>query len=102
MEHLNVNPAELLDVAGQYEQLSIETAGLPDKAAAELAEMIPTHGLIGYPSMVGIGFGMVKQAAKMAAKSVDYQNHAQKFTEHAATYKRTDVEAGADQNSITF
>lgn len=92
---LNVNPADLHKSADDYTELATRVAAISPQAADELTRIIATHGVMGYPAAVGIAAGLASQEAALDAKAADFTRYARRFTEHAATYVRTDADAAA-------
>lgn len=95
MAELNVNPGDLLRFADAYSELAARAAQISPQAAAELQRIAATHGPMGYPTAVGIAAGLAKADGPLQAKVADFTTYSQRFTEHTATYTKTDKD-GAD------
>lgn len=93
MAQLNVDTSDLLGAADTYTALAARTALLSQQAAVEAQHIADTHGPMGYPAAVGIATGLADPQARLEAKVTDFQTHAQRFSEHAATYIDEDHEA---------
>jgi len=101
MADLNVNQADLLRAADDYTELAARAAAISPQAVAEVTRIIETHGPMGYPVAVGIVAGLAPREAQVAAKIVDFGQYAQRLTEHAAIYQRTDAD-GASRMASHF
>lgn len=93
MAALDVNPSDLLRSADAYSELSIHALQIAPQAAAEVLQIAETHGPMGYPTAVGIAMGFARNDATLQAKIAHFTTYSQRFTEHAATYTRTDAAA---------
>ncbi|MFL0177074.1 hypothetical protein [Mycobacterium sp. SMC-13] len=93
MGQLNVNPADLLRVAADYAELHARAATISPQAAVEVQRISATHGPMGYPVAVGIVTNLARQQAALDAKSAQFGQHSQRFTEHAAAYRNQDRDA---------
>lgn len=99
MAELNVNPADLLRFADAYSDLATRAAQISPQAAAEVQRIAASHGPMGYPAAVGIVTGLVSAEGPLQAKVDAFGTHAQRLTEHAATYTATDQENGQRMQS---
>ena len=99
--HLNVNPADLLNIADNYTELAARVSTISPQAADEIQRIIATHGPMGYPVAVGIAAGLVAQEGPVLAKGADFTQYAQRFTEHAATYQSQDTDGADQMNALT-
>jgi hypothetical protein len=91
--HLDVNPADLHQASDEYTELAARVAAISPRAADELARIMATHGVMGYPTAVGIAIGLAAQETALTAKAADFTRYAERFTEHAATYVTVDTES---------
>ncbi|OOK65260.1 hypothetical protein BZL29_7699 [Mycobacterium kansasii] len=96
MPELNVNPADLERFANAYSELAQRTAQISPQAATEVQRVMQTHGPMGYPTALGIAAGLAKAEGPVQAKVADFNNYAQRFTEHSATYTKAD-QTGAQE-----
>jgi hypothetical protein len=95
MGHLDVNPGQLLAAAAGYDELSARIALLSPQATTEVQRIADSHGLIGYPTALGIAAGLADAEQPVMTKAADFQTYSQNLTEHAATYTDQD-QRGAD------
>jgi hypothetical protein len=102
MAELNVNPADLLRFADAYSELAERAAQISPQAVAEVQGIADTHGLIGYPTAVGIAAGLAKAEGPLQAKVDDFNTYAQRMTEHAATYTGADADGTTPLDGIDF
>ncbi|MBS4730538.1 hypothetical protein MSM1_20175 [Mycobacterium sp. SM1] len=102
MAELNVNPADLLRVADAYTELAARAALISPQAVVEVQRIADTHGLIGYPTAVGIAAGLANADGPLMAKVMDFNSYAQRFTEHAAAYTGEDAQAAQRAKSIDW
>lgn len=58
MSKLDVNPADLRNVADQYTQLQMAAASIGPQAVDEVNRIIASHGPMGYPVAVGVVAGL--------------------------------------------
>lgn len=100
--HLNVNPADLHKAADEYTHLQACAARITPQAVEEVNRIIATHGLMGYPAAVGIVAGLARREAKVAAKAAEFGQYAQRFTEHAATYRGEDAAGAGRMSGVDF
>lgn len=102
MAKLNVNPAQLLVAAGGYAELSTRVAQLSPQALTEVQRISDSHGLIGYPTAVGLATGLAAAEQPVLAKAADFEDYSQRLTEHAATYTDQDEQAARNTRSVSF
>lgn len=102
MAKLNVNPAQLLDAAGDYAELSARVTQLSPQALTEVQRISDSHGLIGYPTAIGLAAGLAKAEQPVLNKAADFQDYSQRLTEHAATYTSQDGRAARDTKSVGY
>lgn len=102
MAKLNVNPAQLLDAAGNYRELSTRVAQLSPQALTEVQRISDSHGLIGYPTALGLAAGLAKAEQPVLTKAADFQDYSQRLSEHAATYTDQDEQAARNTRSVVF
>ena len=102
MAKLNVNPSLLLGAASDYAELSTRVAQLAPQALTEVQRISNSHGLIGYPTAVGLAAGLAKAEQPVLTKAADFQDYSQRLTEHAATYTDQDQRAARDTKSVDF
>lgn len=93
---LNANPADLLATATTYEALATRAESISPRAVEEVQAIIATHGVMGYPTAVGILTALAPKEARVVAKTAQFHAAGRRFTEHAATYRGQDA-AGADE-----
>ncbi len=96
MSKLDVNPADLRNVADQYTQLQVVASAIGPQAADEVNRIIATHGQMGYPVAVGVVAGLARRQAQLEGKAADFGVYAERFEEHAAAYESGDQE-GAEK-----
>ena len=89
---LDVNPADLRNVAEQYTQLQTAAASLGPQAVDEVSRIIASHGAMGYPVAVGVVAGLARRQAALEKKAADFGTYATRFQEHAASYELGDRE----------
>jgi hypothetical protein len=94
--HLNVNPADLIEAAGNYTELAVLAAQISPRAVTEVTRIAQTHGLMGYPTAVGIVAGLAAHEPRLLAKAAEFGLYAQRLNEHATTYQTTDSAGGDD------
>ena len=99
---LDVNPADLNNVAEQYRELQMRAAALGPQAVEEVNRIIATHGDMGYPVAVGVVAGLARRQARLEAKANDFGVYASRFDEHAAAYKSQDHDGVAGYQSAQF
>lgn len=102
MGALDVNPADLLRFADAYSELATRAAQISPQAAQEVQRIADTHGLMGYPTAVGIAAGLAKAEGPLQAKVDDFDAYAQRLTEHAATYTSADGGGAAKLDGLDF
>jgi hypothetical protein len=102
MGHLNVNPAQLLATAVDYDELSVRTALLSPRATAEVQRIADSHGLIGYPTALGVAAALANAEQPVMTKAADFQTYSQHLTEHAATYTDQDERGARDLKAAEF
>ncbi|WP_231999928.1 type VII secretion target [Mycobacterium sp. 1245852.3] len=102
MAELDVNPADLLRIAGTYGELAARVAQISPQGAAEVQRIAQTHGPMGYPVATGIAAGWAKQEGALQAKADDFNSYAQRFTQHRATYTDQDSQAAQRNKSIAW
>ena len=88
--HLDVEPADLVQVAGQYSALQTAAATLGPHAVDEVNRIIASHGAMGFPVAVGVVAGLARRQAALDAKVADFGRYAERLIEHAATYRDAD------------
>lgn len=93
---LDVNPADLRNVADQYTQLQMAAASIGPQAVDEVNRIIASHGPMGYPVAVGVVAGLARRQAVLEKKAADFGVYSTRFEEHAAAYETGDRE-GADR-----
>ena len=101
MAKLDVDPAALVAVAGQYEELAARAGVVMPQVAVEVAKVAQTHGAIGYPVAVGLAAGMARQEPKFTALVAEFVARGARFTEHAATYLGEDAAAAATYSAAS-
>lgn len=89
---LDVNPADLNNVADQYAELQTAAAAIGPQAVDEVNRIIATHGAMGYPVAVGVVAGLARRQAQVEGKAADFGRYAARFNEHAAAYQSGDLE----------
>jgi hypothetical protein len=89
---LDVNPADLNNVAGQYAELQTAAAAIGPQAVDEVNRIIATHGAMGYPVAVGVVAGLARRQAQVEGKAADFGRYAERFNEHAAAYQSGDLD----------
>lgn len=102
MGQLNVNPADLLKVAGEYSDLSARVAQLSPEAVEQVRSIAATHGPMGYPTAVGVAMGLASREPAMLDKAAQFDGHAARFTGHAAAYVDQDRAAAKKFDAIAF
>ena len=98
---LDVNPADLHNVADQYAELQTAAAAIGPQAVDEVNRIIATHGAMGYPVAVGVVAGLARRQARVEGKAADFGVYAARFREHAATYQTGDLEGAARYQSVS-
>ena len=99
---LDVTPADLANVSGQYADLQRQAAAIGPQAVEEVNRIIASHGAMGYPVAVGVVAGLARKQAQMEAKSVDFGVYSTRFTEHAAAYQSQDSDGVAGYQQAQF
>uniref|UniRef100_A0A5Q5BTI6 Uncharacterized protein n=2 Tax=unclassified Mycobacterium TaxID=2642494 RepID=A0A5Q5BTI6_MYCSS len=99
---LDVNPADLNNVADQYRELQMRAAAIGPQAVEEVNRIIASHGAMGYPVAVGVVAGLARRQARLEAKANDFGVYAGRFDEHAAAYKAQDHDGVAGYQSAQF
>ena len=99
---LDVNPADLNNVANQYADLQRQAAAIGPAAVDEVNRIIATHGAMGYPVAVGVVAGLAQKQAAMEAKTAQWGVYADRFNEHAATYRGQDAAGAAGYQQVQF
>lgn len=102
MGTLNVNPADLQNVAERYTELVQRLASISPQAVDETTRISQSHGPMGYPVALGIISALARREAKLDSKSADFQTYAQRFTEHAAAYLGQDTAGASGYNAVPF
>ncbi|ORX13061.1 type VII secretion target [Mycobacterium xenopi] len=102
MAELNVNPADLLQVADAYDELATRAALMSPQAVVEVRRIAQTHGPMGYPTAVGITAGLAAREPAVSAKAADFTVYSQRFTDHAAAYTSTDADAADPLDALAF
>lgn len=69
---LNVEPADLTRVAGEYSGLQTAAASIGPLAVDEVSRIIASHGPMGYPVVVGVVTAMAHRQAALEAKAADF------------------------------
>ena len=92
MDKLNVDAANLLQVADAYNELAARAALICPQAADEVQRVAETHGPMGYPVAVGIAAGLMNAQGQLQQKVADFGTYSQRFREHAVTYQTVDGE----------
>jgi Excreted virulence factor EspC, type VII ESX diderm len=95
---LNVNPADLQRVAGDYAEIQAHAAAVGPQTVEEVRRIIATHGPMGYPVALGVATGLARRQAALDAQAARFGEHSQRFTEHAATYATEDRDAAHRYN----
>lgn len=99
---LDVRPADLINVAGQYADLARQASAIGPLAVEEVNRIIASHGAMGYPVAVGVVASLARKQALVEAKVVDFGMYADRFSEHAATYRDQDSAGAAGYQSAQF
>lgn len=102
MDALDANPADLLGFADAYSDLAARVGQISPQAAEEVQRIVETHGLMGYPTAVGIAAGLAKAEGPLQAKVDDFTTYAQRLTEHAGTYTAADAGAAAQLDGLNL
>lgn len=100
--NLNVDPADLRTVAARYADLGIKASVISPRAVAEVQSIVNSHGVMGYPTAVGIAARLAREEQRVVAKTADFTQYSERFTEHAATYTAQDQDAAKRFKSIDF
>uniref|UniRef100_A0A5Q5BST8 Uncharacterized protein n=2 Tax=unclassified Mycobacterium TaxID=2642494 RepID=A0A5Q5BST8_MYCSS len=100
--HLNVNPADLVRVAGEYSALQTAAATVGPQAVDEVHRIIASHGPMGYPVAVGVVACLARRQGPLEAKADDFGRYADRFIEHAAAYRDADRQAAQRYASLDF
>ena len=100
--HLDVEPADLVQVAGQYSALQTAAATLGPHAVDEVNRIIASHGAMGFPVAVGVVAGLARRQAALDAKVADFGRYAERFIEHAAAYRDADHQGAQRYAAIDF
>jgi hypothetical protein len=82
--------------------LGLRAQLISPQAQAEVQRIADTHGPMGMPTAVGIAAGMANAEGPLAQKIKDFDQYAQRFDEHAATYTSQDKEAAAKYKTADF
>lgn len=102
MAELNVNPGDLTRAAETYRELGLRAQLIAPQAQTEVQRIADTHGPMGMPTAVGIAAGMARAEGPLTQKVKDFQEYAQRFDEHAATYTSQDKEAADKYKTAEF
>lgn len=102
MGELDVNPADLIHIADDYNRLAAQLQTIAPQAAEQVRQIIATHGPMGYPAAVGIATGLAAQEGRIASKAQDFGQYSQRFTEHAATFSTENAELARRFKAIDF
>ena len=98
---LDVNPADLTNVADQYAQLQAAAASISPQAVDEVNRIIASHGPMGYPVAVGVIAGLARRQAQLERKATDFGVYATRFNEHAAAYQTGDLDGASRIRSVS-
>jgi hypothetical protein len=98
---LDVNPADLNNVAGQYAELQTAAAAIGPQAVDEVNRIIASHGAMGYPVAVGVVAGLARRQAQVEGKAADFGRYAERFNEHAAAYQSGDLEGATRYQAVS-
>ena len=99
---LDVEPADLTRVAGEYAGLQAAASAIGPQAADEVNRIIASHGPMGYPVAVGVVAGLARRQAQVDAKAADFGVYSQRFEEHAEAYRDGDHQGAQRFEALDF
>ncbi len=99
---LDVEPADLVRVAGEYSGLQTAAAAIGPLAVDEVNRIIATHGPMGYPVALGVVAGLTRSQGQLDAKAADFGVYSERFEEHAAAYRDADHMGAQRFDALTF
>jgi Excreted virulence factor EspC, type VII ESX diderm len=99
---LNVNPADLNNVADQYAELAARATAISPQAVVEVQRITATHGAMGHPVAVGIATSLARRQSAVEAKAAQFGVYSDRFNEHAAAYMTGDADGAAMISGIDF
>lgn len=99
---LNVEPADLYRVAGEYADLQTAAASISPHAVEEVNRIIASHGPMGYPVAVGVVAGLARRQVRLEHKAADFGTYSQRFIEHAEAYRDADHRGAQRFDALDF